>query len=222
MTKIIRKTYPKEISIGILIIIAVVTFFLSGQLFEKRQPEFAEALTIYFGEFLVTLTVMLMVLILWEEILFPVHIKPEDDGLVFRNHRTKLKIQAVIYLIIPLIVVFIYMTYNVSVYHFFGYAAVVMLLPVIGKLVSGINNYNDFLKMTSHEIQYKNNEKEGTFLFSEISKLKLIKDNDNILSKLLVEFKSGEPVTIDLDEMELDAYYEAIEEYVTTNHKPLL
>lgn len=222
MTKTIRKTYPKDFSIGVLVIIFALVFFLSGQLFEKQPTEEDTLVTKYLGEFLASCAVIIMVLILWEEILFPVKIRPHGDGLVFRNHGTKLLVQAIIYLFIPAIVIFLYMTFDVSTFRFFGWAAVITLLPIIGKLVSGINNYNDFLILTSTTIEYKNNELEGVFHLKDVQKLRLIKDESQDHQKIEVVQSSGETVVIDLDEMELEEYYDSIDEYIETNYKGLL
>lgn len=222
MTKIIRKTLPRDISVGVLVIIFAIVFFLAGQLFEKNQPNIEQFTSIYLGEFLVSTAVIVMILILWEEILFPVKIKPDGDGLLFRNHATKLIVQALIYLIIPAIVVFLALTYKVSPFRFYGWAAVCTILPVVGKLVSGINNYNDFLKLTTSSIAYKNNEKEGVIELKDIQQIRMIKDDSNDLQKLELNLTSGAPITIDLDEMELEAYYESIEEYITTHYKSSL
>ncbi|WP_258102532.1 heavy metal transporter [Marinoscillum sp. MHG1-6] len=223
MTKTIRKTLPRDVSLGILIIIFGLVFFLSGQLFETRQSEVGGLIhNLYFGEFLVSTAVIIMVLILWEELLFPVKILPADDGLVFRNHRTKLKIQAFIYLTIPVIVVFLYSTFEVNLFRFFAWAGVCLALPVAGKLVSGINNYNDFLKLTGSVIEYKNNELEGAFVINDIKKMELTKDDTGDLQKLNLDLANGDSVIIDLDEMELEAYYESIEEYIHTHYSNLL
>ncbi|MBR08635.1 MAG: heavy metal transporter [Rickettsiales bacterium] len=222
MTKTIRKTYPRDFSIGVLIIIFTCVFFLAGQLFEKHQPNLSDYLNMYVAYFLVSLAVLVMILILWEEILFPVTIKPEGDGLIFRNHRTKLKIQALFFLSIPAIIVFLFLNYEVNTFRFFGWAAVNMGLPILGKLISGINNYNDFLTLTSSYIEYKNNELEGKFEVSDIQSMHINKDDKGLHQKLVLEFKSSESVTIDMDEMELEDFYESVDEYITENYKSLL
>lgn len=222
MTKIIRPTYQKDVSLGILAIIFILTFFLSGQLFEKNQSGLDGAENIYVGEALASLSVVIMVIILWEELLFSVKIKPEDDGLVFRNHQTKLWIQALIYLSIPAIVVYLYFTFNVSVFRFFSWAIVCLVAPIIGKLVSGINNYNDFLKLTPSAIEYKNNQKEGVYKIRDISKVIMVKDDADALHKIQLQTTTGESVLIDLDEMELEAFFESIDEYITDNYRNLL
>ena len=222
MTKTIRKTYPRDFSIGVLIIIFTCVFFLAGQLFEKHQPNLSDYLNMYVAYFLVSLAVLVMILILWEEILFPVTIKPEGDGLIFRNHRTKLKIQALFFLSIPAIIVFLFLNYEVNTFRFFGWAAVNMGLPILGKLISGINNYNDFLTLTSSYIEYKNNELEGKFEVSDIQSMHINKDDKGLHQKLVLEFKSSESVTIDMDEMELEDFYESIDEYIAEHYKSLL
>ena len=222
MTKTIRKTYPRDFSIGVLIIIFTCVFFLAGQLFEKHQPNLSDYLNMYVAYFLVSLAVLVMILILWEETLFPVTIKPEGDGLIFRNHRTKLKIQALFFLSIPAIIVFLFLNYEINTFRFFGWAAVNTGLPILGKLISGINNYNDFLTLTSSYIEYKNNELEGKFEVCDIQSIHINKDDKGLHQKLVLEFKSSESVTIDMDEMELEDFYESIDEYIAEHYKSLL
>lgn len=220
--KVVRKTYRRDVSFGIMIIIFGVVFFLADQLFEKKQPHLDGFIDLNFGKSLVSVAVIVMALIMWEEILFHVHIKPVGDGLIFRNHGTKLKFQGVIYLIIPAIIVFLYLNYEVSAFRFFSWAAVVALLPVAGKLMSGIKNYNDFLKLTGTSIQYKNNQLEGTYALSDISSIRLIKDEGKVLHKISLERTAGDSITIDLDEMELEDFYESINEYITEHYAHLL
>ena len=220
--KVVRKTYRRDVSFGLMVIIFSVVFFLAGQLFEKHQPNLGGFIDLNFGKALVSIAVVVMILILWEEILFHVHIKPVDDGLIFRNHATKLKFQVMIYLIIPLIIGFLYINYQLNVFRFFSWAIVVTGLPVIGKLMSGIKNYNDFLKLTVSAIQYKNNELQGTYLLSDVRRIVLIKDDGHVLHKLKLELATGNPVTIDLDEMELEDFYEAINKYIDVHYPHLL
>lgn len=220
--KVVRKSYRRDVSFGLMVIIFSVVFFLAGQLFEKHQPHLGGFIDLNFGKALVSIAVIVMILILWEEILFHIHIKPVDDGLIFRNHATKLKFQALIYMVIPLIIVFLYVNYQVNVFRFFSWAIVVTGLPVIGKLKSGIKNYNDFLKLTVSTIQYKNNELEGTYPLSDLRRIVLIKDDSHVLHKLKLELASGDPVTIDLDEMELEEFYEAINKYIDEHYQSLL
>ena len=95
-------------------------------------------------------------------------------------------------------------------------------LPILGKLISGINNYNDFLTLTSSYIEYKNNELEGKFEVSDIQSMHINKDDKGLHQKLVLEFKSSESVTIDMDEMELEDFYESIDEYIAEHYKSLL
>lgn len=220
--KVIRRTYRRDVSFGLMVIVFAVVFFLAGQLFEKHQPHVNALMNLNMAKGLISLAVIVMVLIVWEEILFHVHIKPVDDGLIFRNHETKLKVQAMFYLIIPVIIVFVYLNFNVNTFRFFGWAVVVAGLPVVGKLMSGIKNYNDFLKLTGNAIQYKNNELEGTFSLAEIKQIHLVKDKRDVLHKMKLELASGNTVTIDLDEMELEDFYESINEYIVEHYVHLL
>jgi hypothetical protein len=222
MAKVIRKNYPRDVSFGILAIVFVVTFFLSGQLFEKQSFESQLLIEKYLAEFLVSSAVTLMVLIIWEELLFPVKVIHEKDGELFRNHKSKLILQLIMYLAIPVIVVFLYLTYNVNGFRFFIWALVILVLPVADKLMTGINNIHDYLKLGESIIEYKDNELGGTFNVNDISQIAIIKDKDQVLSKLELTLKDKKTVLIDLDKMELQDYYEPIEEYIRSNYKELL
>ncbi|GHN02996.1 hypothetical protein WSM22_44850 [Cytophagales bacterium WSM2-2] len=169
----------------------------------------------------ISVAVVIMVLILWEDFLFPAKIKPMEDVVVFRNHRTKLKTQILIYFAIPVIFVVIYLNYEVNHVRFFIWAAICTIAPVAGRLISGIKNYNDFLKLTNEAIQYKNNEEEGVLQVKDIREIKLIKDDNNVLHKVEVAMHNN-TVMIDLDEMELEAYYHTIEEFISGHYKALV
>jgi hypothetical protein len=222
MGKIIRPTYPKEVSIGVLLLIFIFSYLLSHQIFDVRVHELKENKHVYYGMFLVSIAVIIMVLIMWEEILFPIKIKEIKDGMIFRNHRTKLKAQLLIYCSIPAIFVFIYLEYEVNHVRFIIWAAICMVPPVIEKIFSGINNYNDFLKLTTRKIEYKNNEKEGSFRVGKIQHVEIIKDERKVIHKIQLVFKNNDAVTIDLDEMELDDFYDSIDTFITTHYAPLL
>ena len=174
-----------------------------------------------FGMMLAGLAVVLMVLILWEEFLFPVRFKPTENEILFKNHSTKLQTQILIYCAIPVIVGFDYFTYDISPVPFFIWASVCLGAPVAGKLASGLKNYNDFLKLTNDTIEFKNNEKEGVLKISEIQEIVLIKDDENVLLKVKVHMQSNSEVMIDLDEMELEAYNETIEKFITGHYTGL-
>jgi len=223
MGKIIRPTYPVEFSVGLLILIFVLSFFLSSQLFDTHWRELMDGTTTsaYFGMLLISVAVIIMVLILWEEFLFPVKVKPGKDGVVFRNHRTKLKTQLLIYCIIPAIFAFVYFNFDVHIVRFIIWAVLCTVIPVVIKLVSGINNYNDFLKLTDHAIEYKNNQKSGVFELKEIKSLTLIRDERNVLHKVQVSTHQEQQV-IDLDEMELEAFLDSIDQFITLHYKRLL
>lgn len=222
MGKIIRQKLPTEYSIGILLLIFVLSYFLSGRLFETHIADADQVPSLYIGMLLASVAVIIMVLILWEELLFPVRIDPTDDEVIFRNHRNKLKIQVFIYLSIPAIVVFLFINYEVNLFSFIPYALVCLIAPVAGKLGTGINNYNDFLRLTEKEIEYKNNELEGTLQVADIAGMVLVKDEDGILSKLDVIMSDQAQLTIDLDEMELEEFYDIIEEYMHMHYKELM
>lgn len=221
MGKIIRPTYPVEFSIGFLILIFVLSFLLSSQIFDVRWHELMEGTNAYFGMLLVSVAVIVMVLILWEEFLFPVKVKSGKDGVIFRNHRTKLKTQLLIYGIIPVIFTFVYFNFNINIVRFIIWAIVCTVMPVVVKLISGINNYNDFLKLTDKAIEYKNNKKSGVFELAKVQRLTLIRDERNVLHK--VQVSTGHDIQIiDLDEMELEAFIEAIDQFITSHYKRLL
>jgi hypothetical protein len=222
MAKIVRPTYPKEFSIGMLLLIFVLSSFLSFEIFAVKWQQVLDGGSPMLGMLLAGLAVVIMSLILWEEFLFPVRIKPVKDEIVFRNHFTKLKTQVLIYCAIPVIVVFVYFNYEVSHFPFFIWAGICIVAPVAGKLISGIKNYNDFLKISNDAIEYKNNAEEGVLRVEEIKGILLIRDEADVLHKIQVEMKNNTTVMIDLDEMELEAYYGTIDEFVRSHFGALL
>lgn len=222
MAKIIRPTYPAGFSTGLLLLIFVVAFFLSQQIFDVRIHNLNEDKRIYLGMFLASLAVIIMVLIIWEEFLFPVGVETVEGGIIFRNHRTKLLAQVLIYCTIPAIFIYLYMDYDVNHVRFFIWAIICTGMPAIEKLFSGINNYNDFLRLTTKEIEYKNNEKEGCFSVIDLKRITIIKDERNIIQKIQLLFSNNDKVTIDLDEMELDDFYVVITDFITTNYADIV
>lgn len=222
MAKIVRPTYPKELSIGLLLLVFVVALFLSGQVFEIPRKVLNDDKNLYVGMVLLASSVVIMMLVLWEEFLFPVHTKPEQRGMVFRNHRSKLRKQVLIYLLIPAIYAFIYFEYEVNLFRYIIWAAICIIFPVVGKLVSGLKNYNDFLKLTDEVIAYKNNKKEGAFAVKDVKEILLIKDEGKVLHKFQVSLNNDTKVLIDLDEMEIEAFYSSIDEFITTHYKSLV
>src|SRR5688572_16081445 len=119
MAKIIRPTYPLEFSIGLLLLIFVLSAFISFEIFKVSWHTLIEGEGPILGMVLSGVAIIIMALILWEEFLFPVRIKPLEKEIVFRNHFTKLKTQIMIYCAIPIIVLFIYLNYEVSPLPFF-------------------------------------------------------------------------------------------------------
>lgn len=222
MAKVIRSTYPVEFSIGLLLLIFVLSSFLSFEIFDVQWTEIVEGGSPIVGMLMSGLAVVVMALILWEEFLFPVRIKPTADMVVFKNHFTKLKTQIMIYCVIPAIVAFIYFNYQVSPFPFFIWASICLVSPVAGKLVSGIKNYNDFLKLTNEAIEYKNNEKAGVLRVNDIREIVLIKDERKVLHKVQVAMQNNTQVVIDLDEMELEAYYETIDQFINGHYGSLV
>lgn len=218
MAKIIRPTYPVEVSIGLLLLIFVLTFVASGQLFPMR-PQGDQGKSVYFGMALASTAVIVMVLVLWEEFLFPIRIKPTDAGVEFRNHRHKLMTQLLIYCIIPAIFFFLYFNYEVNHVRFIAWASICIASPIVGKLYSGMKNYNDFLKLTHNTIEYKNNQEEGVYDVNDLQHVTLIKDQNDVLHKIQLHLATNQEVVIDLDEMELEEYYHAINNYMTDHYK---
>jgi hypothetical protein len=222
MAKIIRPAYPLEFSIGMLLLIFVLSSFLSFEIFDVKWRQVLEGGSPLLGMILAGMAVVIMAMILWEEFLFPVRLKPMQSEIVFRNHFTKLKTQAAIYCAIPVIVVFVFFKYEVSYLPFFIWASICLIAPLAGKLISGLKNYNDFLKISDDTIEYKNNEKEGVLLLREVKEINLIRDEDEVLHKIKVVMVNGNNVVIDLDEMELEAYFHTIDEFIQGHYKNLL
>jgi len=222
MSKLIRPTYPLEVNIFILTIIFLLSCFFSHEMFENHFRDRDDTYKGYAGMVLIGVAVLLMVLIVWEEILFQVKLQQVDGGLIFRNHQTKLITQLIIYGVITTIFFFIYFQYQVKLLHFIIWVAVCMVPPVIDKIISGINNYFDFLKLTDTTIAYKNNELEGSFDVKDIQNIVIIHDTGQMVHKIELLFLNNEKVTIDIDEMELEAFYVHIYEFISTHYKALL
>lgn len=222
MAKIIRPTYPLNFSIGLLLLVFLLSAFISFEIFDTKWREIMQGDGPILGMALCGIAAVIMALILWEEFLFPIRIKPVEDEIIFRNHFTKLKTQVLIYCAIPAIVVFVFLRYEVSPVAFFLWASVCMVAPVAGKLVSGLKNYNDFLKLTDDSIEFKNNEHEGVLSVRNIIEMKLIKDETDVLHKVNVVMTDNTQVLIDLDEMELEAYYQTIELFIRAHYGALV
>ncbi|MDX2189175.1 MAG: heavy metal transporter [Bacteroidota bacterium] len=222
MGKIIRPTYPAQFSVGLLLLIFIIVTFLSHQIFEVPFHDLNDNLDIYFGMMLAGTSVIIMILIVWEEFLFPVKAKKVEGGLVFRNHRNKLVAQVLIYISIPAIYAYIYLHYEVNMVRYVIWAGICSIIPVIEKIISGINNYNDFLKLTNKEIEYKNNEKVGSFEIKNIQYIDVIKDEESPIKKLKLQLVDNQNVIIDLDEMELEAFYDSIYNFIKDEYSKLL
>lgn len=222
MAKLIRKTYPKEISIGLLLIIFAVSAFISHQIFEGKAARLNEGKNTYLGAVMVGSAVVIMMLVLWEEFLFPIHVKHDGDEVIFRNHRSKLVKQFLIFCLIPVIFVLIYKMYAVNIIRFSIWAAICIIFPIVGKLISGLKNYNDFLKLTDFTIEYKNNKKEGVYKHEKVQQILMIKDTGKVLHKIQLIMDDGQKVLIDLDEMEIEAYYAFIDEYLKKHYSELV
>lgn len=221
MTKIIRNTYPKQISFGLLLLVFLIAAFLAHRIFEVH-PNLNEGKNTYYGALMVSGAFVIMMLVLWEEFLFPIHVKLDGDEVVFRNHRSKLKKQALIFCLIPLIFVAVYMLYAVNLIPFIIWAGICIISPITGKLISGIKNYNDFLKLTNDTIEYKNNEKEGVYELKNVQQIALIKDEGKVLHKIQLMLTNGQPVLIDLDEMELEDFLISIDKYLSQHYSTLV
>lgn len=221
MAKIIRPAYPLEFSIGLLLVIFSISGFLSFEVFSSPWHEVMEGGSTIFGMALVGAAVVIMSLILWEEFLFPIRIKPSKDEITFRNHFVKLSTQLIIYLLIPVIVGVVYFNFQVRPLPFFLWAGICTVAP-LGKLFSGVKNFNDFLKITNHTIEYRNNKKEGVLEIKKVMEIALIRDEEKVLHKIEVLMSDNRRELIDLDEMELEAYYHAIDDFITSHHSHLL
>ncbi len=222
MAKIVRSTYSPAFSVGLLCLIFCIAFLLSEQVFTIPLSEFNENKSVYVGMFLVATAILIMVLILWEEFLFPITTKEVNGGMLFHNHRNKLQTQLIIYLFIPVIFLIVYLKFEINVFRYSVLAVICIVLPILEKLGSGVKNYNDFLRLTNEEIEYKDNEKVGKFEIKNIQAITIINHQNDITHQIELVFKSGEKVTIDLHEMELDEYYESIYQYMRLHYGSML
>lgn len=218
---IVRPSYPREFSIGLLLIIFAIASFLSFGTLVVRWRDVMEGNHQIVAMLLSGLAVVFMALILWEEFLFPIRIRSSEDEIIFRNHFAKLHTQALFYCAIPVIIVFIYLNYEVSPISFSIWALICLVAPV-GKIISGIKNYNDFLKLTNDTIEFKNNEKAAVLPTTQIQQITLIKDDASILHKVNVQTTTGTTVMIDLDEMELEDYRQVIEKFIVEHYMGLV
>ena len=76
--------------------------------------------------------------------------------------------------------------------------------------------------MTDDTIEYKNNEKEGILPVKDIQHIILIKDVGKVIHKVQVVMNTQQQIIIDLDEMELEAYYETIDKFINAHFRKLL
>ena len=222
MTNVVRKTYPAAFSAGIMILIYALTFFLSQQIFTVPISALNQNKSVYFGMFLASTAVIIMILILWEELLFPIKLREVNGGMIFHNHRNKIRTQLLIYCTIPAIFSYIYLNYEVNLIRFLILTAICILLPIVEKIASGINNYNDFLQLTNEEVEYKDNEKVGTFKIKDIQTFTIITHDKEHTHQIELLFKNNDTVTIDLHEMELEAYYVSIYDYMKIHYGHML
>lgn len=222
MAKIIRPAYPLEFTIGLLLLILVLSSFICIEIFAVQWHEVLNGGAPVTGMLLAGLAVVIMSLILWEEFLFPVHIRSSNDRIIFRNHFTKLRTQVLIYCMIPVIVGILYFGYEIRFLPFTIWAGICLVAPVAGKLISGIKNYNDFLEINNDAIAYKNNEKEGVFPVRDIREILLVRDEENVLHKIRLFMTDDRQLMIDLDEMELEAYYQTIDQFIQGHFAAML
>ncbi len=222
MARVIRATYPLQFSIGLLFLIFILSVFLSYEIFNVSWRTVIQGGGPLVGMLLSGVAVVIMALILWEEFLFPVRLKPEGDEILFRNHFTKLKTQVLIYCIIPVIIIFIYLSYEVSFVPFIVWAGICAISPVAGKLISGVKNYNDFLKLTNDRIEFRNNENSGVYPVRDLREIIFLRDEAGILHKIKLITTTSQEATIDLDEMELEPYLQTIEQFVAAHYPGLV
>ncbi len=221
MRTLIRPTYPTSVNVIILAFMFLVASFFSYEMFDVHyhNPHHLKNATLGMG--LIGVSVVLMTLVIWEEILFHVKVKEIKGGLIFRNQRKKVKMQLLLYVPIPLIFTFVYQEYDLKVTHFMVWALVCIVLPAIEILVSGIRSHRNFLKLTSRMIKYKNNNKEGCFDTKDIRNITIIKEK-GFIKKIQLLFTNNDQVIIDLDEMHLHEFYNSIYSFIKIHYKHLL
>lgn len=222
MKKTIRPTYPKEFSIGVLLLTFIVTCFLAEQVFVSSIHELKNNLRDLIGIGLIGCAVVMMLLIMWEEILFPVKLKTTHGGIVFRNRKTKLKVQILLYSLMVAIFVYVYLNFEVNLIRYIFWAIFCLVPPVVEKIFTGINNFKDYLELTRESIDYKNNEKEGHYKIDTIKHIDIITDVTTFKKKIELTFKDNTTITIDLDEMELEEFYDSITKFINSHYKELL
>jgi hypothetical protein len=171
---------------------------------------------------LMGVAVVIMLLIIWEEILFSIKIKEIKEGMIFRIRRKKLKTQILLYCVLPLIFGFIYLEYDLKISHFIIWVILCMGIPAVEIISSASNTYNTYLKLTNNLIKYRNNKKEGTYKTEEIRSITMLKDERGIFSKIQLLLITNDEVMIDLDEMHLYEFFDSIHTYIKIHYKDLL
>ncbi|HWZ23553.1 MAG TPA: hypothetical protein VNW06_12910 [Cytophagaceae bacterium] len=221
MRTLVRPTYPPGVNFVILAFMFFIASFSSYEMFDVRVHNPHHLKNAFFGIVLVGVSVVLMTMIIWEEILFHIKVKEITGGLIFRNQRKKTKMQVLLFLPIPAIFTFVYQEYDLKVSHFMIWAAVCIVLPAIEIVVSGINSHRNYLKLTGRMIKYKNNKKEGCFNTKDIQNITVVKEK-KFITKIQLLFANNDQVVIDLEEMHLHEFYDSIYKFIKIHYKHLL
>ena len=221
-TKLVRKSHPAESNILLLSYIFFTACFFSYQMFGVTFHDLLQWNIAYVGMFLTGAAVSIMVMIVWEEMLFPLKAHKVKGGLIFRNHQVKLKTQILFFCGIAVILSVIFLGFEVNTFHFVIWSLICLVPPIVEKIASGVKNYNDYLKLTSTRIEYKNNEKEGTFEIKDLQNISILKDENKVTKKIQLHLQNNKNIIIDLHEMELDAFYHSIDNFISIKYRQLL
>jgi hypothetical protein len=221
MRNLVRPTYPPGVNFVILAFMFFIASFSSYEMFDVHVHNPHHLKNAFFGIALVGFSVVLMTMIIWEEILFHIKVKEISGGLIFRNQRRKTRMQILLFLPIPAIFTFVYQEYDLKVSHFIIWATVCIILPAIEIIVSGINSHRNYLKLTSRMIKYKSNKKEESFNTNDIQNITVVKER-KFITKIQLLLANNDKVTIDLEEMHLQEFYDSIYKFIKIHYKHLL
>ncbi len=221
MKKLQHPVQRTELDIVVISVIFLVAFFLSNPIFNLSYRDPVERNIAYTGMLLIGIAAMLVTLIVWENLLFSVQLKKVEGGVRVSNHTRKNVIQALLYAAVLVIFLVVFLFYPVHQNHFQVCLGLFTIIPVGHKVISGIRNSNPFLKLTRSEIQFRNHRKRGRFELKKIQYIRIIKGAGNTISKLRLGIDDSE-VTIDLDEMHVNAFDDNISDYIRTNYTTLL
>jgi multisubunit Na+/H+ antiporter MnhB subunit len=221
MKKPLQPAKSIELDVFIISLVFLIVFFFSSQIFEVSFNDPGQRNIACTGMLIIATAAILLTLIVWENLLFSLQIKSVEDGVKVGNHNKKNVFQAFFYLAILVLFLFVFLYYPINRFYYTLWFSFFAAVPILHKLIYSARNRNSFLKLTTSEIQFQNQQKKGRFYLKNIQYIRIVKGAKNSIAKLRLGVDNSE-VTIDLDEMKVDAFYDKIAEYIKKNYTTLL